>query len=69
MAQGCIIGSIVCYADGGENGSVAMLMGAIIAAFVAHIYFSICSITIVTLHVKCLNRAYDGQIYAPEVEL
>ena len=50
MAQGCI-GSICCYADEGKNGSVAMSMGAIIAAFVAQIYFSICSITIITLHV------------------
>ena len=41
MAQGRI-GSIGCYADEGGNGSVAISMGAIIAAFVAHIYFSIC---------------------------
>ena len=50
MAQGCI-GSIGCYADEGENGSVAMPMGVKIEALVAHIYFSICYITIVILHV------------------
>ena len=44
MAQGCI-GSIGCYE------SVAMPMGVKIAAVVAHIYFSICYITIITLHV------------------
>ena len=50
MAQGCI-GSIGCYADEGGNGSVAMTMGVKIAALVAHIYFSICYTTIITLHV------------------
>ena len=42
MAQGCTqgIGSIGCYADEGENGSVAMSIGAIMTAFVAHIYIS-----------------------------
>ena len=50
MAHGCI-GSIGCYADEGENGSIAMAMGVKIAALVAHVYFSICYITIITLHV------------------
>ena len=36
MAQGCI-GYIGCYADKGENGSVAMPMGVKIAVSVAHI--------------------------------
>ena len=50
MAQGCI-GCIGCYADEGEKGSVTMPLGGKIAALVAHIYFSICSITVITLHV------------------
>ena len=50
MAQGCI-DSIRCYADWGKNESVAMTMGVKIAALVAHIYFSIFCITVITLQV------------------
>ena len=50
MAQDCI-GSIRCYADWGKNESVAMTMGVKIAALVAHIYFSIFCITVITLQV------------------
>ena len=49
--NGTCIGSIGCYAYEGESGSVAMPMGVKIATLVAHIYFSICYITIISLHV------------------
>ena len=49
MAHGCI-GSIGCYANECENGSAAIPIEAKITPLVAHIYFSIGSITIITLH-------------------